>query len=497
MELSAARRRFTERPGLARPLLASLLSLACALAACSGDQGDLPPITTYDATGPVLVLPAPKKDASDGQKDAAPRDAGRDRAGDASLRDAGEVEGGGDGGVDTGMTVPYPAFDPTAPQVVDNGGLVLANANFVPVVFAGETLTAPIASFMSAIGSSQYWATIGMEYGVGPATSSPLIVDTYAPGAQTTDADIQTWLAQAIATDPRFLALGVSPDAGTQAPDPNAVPPPGTVYVLFYPDGTAISDASGSSCTAFGGYHYTLTLGNGATVVYAVIPRCTDFAGLSGIDDVTAVTSHELIESATDPETYTSPGYVGTDVDHFIWELVVGNGEVGDMCSFLPDAWIYPAEPALSSYLVQRIWSNENAAAGLDPCVPATNEVTYFNAVPEATLVSFVDQGMSYQTLGNQIAVGQAGTLTLDLFSHASTDGAWTVTLLDYGKAFGNPTVLEISPLGATTGVNGQKVQFQITPLSAGTATLFGMSPYFIYSTQGSVSSFAVGVITN
>jgi len=378
------------------------------------------------------------------------------------------------------------------------GGIV-AHASFVPVVFAGETLGPSIGAFMAAVGGSTYWATIGTEYGVGPATSTPLVVDSYAPASAITDSSIQAWLANAIATDPRFLAVGSSPDAGLQPADPNAVPPEGTVYVLFYPAGVTINDGAGVSCVAFGGYHYNFNLGNGATVIYAVVPRCPGFDELNGIDEVTAIASHELIEATTDPQSYTSPGWVGTDTDHFVWQLVLGNGEVGDMCSFLPEAFVYPTDADLSSYLVQRIWSNQAALAGQDPCVPATGETAYWNSIPETTEVPFVDQGTTYQTLGTQIPVGSTATVTLDLFSTASSGGPWTVYLLDYGAAYDNPTILDIQAVGAAEGQNGNKVQFTIKPLSAGPASLLGISPYFIYSENAAQteSGFWVGAVVN
>jgi hypothetical protein len=499
--------RFCMNPRRASLLLAALL--ACPAAACGSSSGDAPPLTYYDAS-PVLMLPPPGADAAK-PREAGAVDAGHDAAHDAMRDTALAVDAGHDArdatgqprdaGVDVVVTTDamYPAFNVEVPQVTDNGGGVVANAKFVPVVFSGETLGPSIAAFMSAVGGSTYWATIGAEYGVGPATSSPLVVDTYAPASAITDAEIQAWLANAIATDPRFLALSASPDAGIQPADPSAVPPADTVYVLFYPAGVSIDDGAGESCAAFGGYHFNFNLGNGASVVYAVVPRCPNFDMLNGIEEVTAVTSHELIEATTDPQPYTSPGFVGTDQDHFIWELVLGNGEVGDMCSFLPNAFIYPTDTGFDSYLVQRTWSNQAALLHEDPCVPAVGEPAYFGAVPETTEVSFVDQGMTYQTLGTQIPVGNTATVTLDLFSTGPTSGPWTVYLLDYGMAYNNPTVLDIQSIGTAEGVNGQKVQFSIKPLSAGTAALFGIAPYFVYGENAdqTQSSFWVGAVVN
>lgn len=443
----------------------------------------------------------------DGGHDARPSDAGRDAAADALPKaDArGAAHDGGDAGRTPDATVDattvvdaaYPAVPFAAPQVTNWGGAIAANPLFVPVVFPGETLAAAIATFTAAIGASDYWATVGVEYGVGPASSAPLVTESIAPPVALTDAEIQSFLAQAIATDPRFRPLTARSDAGLDAASPDAAPPSEVIYVLYYPSGTTISAPGlGESCTGFGGYHYSFTPPGASPITYVVVPRCASFNELSGIDFVTSVASHELIEAATDPDIF-SPAWVGTDVDHYLWGLVLGDGEVADMCSFLPAANLRPPEASMSAYLVQRVWSNKAAAAYRDPCVPATAGAAYFNTVPEATPVTFVDQGQSYKTLGTQVPVGHTATVTLDLVADAPTGGPWSVSLLDYGAAFNNPVVLDVQLAGATAGVNGQKLEVDITPQSAAPAAFYGLSPYLIYSTRGGVTNLWIGAVSN
>lgn len=488
----------------------SLAVTALALGACSSS-----PNAPSDAGGIPIVLPIPVRDASkpvDAGHDTGRLDAGREAAADVTLVTEAGGEAGDGGAADvSGMdapllesgvpdgSVPYPAFGVDVPQVRSNGGPVVANGLFIPIVFAADPYAASLATFMSEVGASAYWTAVTSEYGVGPAKSAPLVTLTAQAPAMLKDSDIQAWLAQAIATDPRFLALPLAADAGLQStPDPSAMPPAGAIYVIFYPTGTTITDTSGTSCEAFGAYHFNFALENGAQVVYAVVPRCAMFNGESGLDAVTSSTSHELIEASTDPEPYTSPGYVGVDEDHFLWELVLGNGEVGDMCSFVPDAQVRPTEPAFSGFLVQRTWSNKAAMALTDPCVPSiAGQAAYFNTVPVASQITFVDQGSTYPTLGTQIPVGQTATVTLDLFSSGPTGGPWKVYPLDYGEAFMNPKVLDLQIVGMSSGVNGQQVVLQITPLLPGTNALLGLSPYLLYSQQGNLSSFWVGTVSN
>ena len=500
------------RPACAPLTWASAIaSLACFGLACGGDDGSS---RLVDARAPVVDADA-KRATADAASDT--RTVARDATvvdsttdADASARTDGPADDKTDARVDAVVPVdavgdavpfvdaPYPAFAYEVPQVENRGGPVLTNALFVPVVFPGETLSQPIAVFMSAVGRSQYWASIGTEYGVGPATSVAPVSVTAAPGPNITDPGVQSFLAQAIASDPRFGALGPATDAGISASHPDAAPPANVVYVLFYPPGTTITATSlGTSCVDFAGYHGSFVLPNGNGVTYVVIPRCASLNGLSGIDEVTAIASHELIESATNPDQ-NDPAFVGTDIDHFAWAFVVGDGEVADMCSVLKDAYAHPAEADLSAFTVSRSWSNQAASAGSDPCVPhAPGEGAYFNAVPEATEVPFVADGQSYQTLGTRIAVGQTKTVEVDLASQGPTGGAWSVSLLDYGAAYGNPKVLDLTLTGATSGVNGDRLTLQITPLVSGRASQDGISPYFVYSTHGSVSTVWIGAVTN
>jgi hypothetical protein len=219
------------------------------------------------------------------------------------------------------------------------------------------------------------------------------------------------------------------------------------------------------------------------------------FNGLTGLDALTATLSHELIESATDPDPF-HPALLGTDLQHYAWELVLGDGEVGDMCSFVPTADFKPAEAALSAFTVQRTWSNNAATAGLDPCVPPVGEPVYFSTVPAVGELTFEAQGQPYMTLGTTIPLGQTAIVTLDLASTGPI-APWSVQLEDYGAAFDNPAGLDLQIVGASSGGNGTALQVQVKTLTVGSANLYGLLPYFIYSNQGNAWTFWVGVVGN
>jgi hypothetical protein len=463
------------------------LVVAAAMLGCGGGGGAAPGLDSG-----VIVLVDSGKDAprADGRS-AASHDARSDapRAGDAGAEDATTDAAITDGGSDAPAPddAPYPAFQLAVPKVIDYGGPRLTSGVFVPILFPNDPLATPIQSFMAAIGGSVYWSTVTSEYGVGPATSTAPIVEATAPADNITDPEIQMWLAQQIASDPRFA----TPDAG--AADGGITQ---YAYVLFYPEATTITSTGlGESCVGYGGYHYSFALPSGETAVYAVIPRCAMFNGLTGLDALTATLSHELIESATDPDPF-HPALLGTDLQHYAWELVLGDGEVGDMCSFVPTADFKPAEAALSAFTVQRTWSNNAATAGLDPCVPPVGEPVYFSTVPAVGELTFEAQGQPYMTLGTTIPLGQTAIVTLDLASTGPI-APWSVQLEDYGAAFDNPAGLDLQIVGASSGGNGTELQVQVKTLTVGSANLYGLLPYFIYSNQGNAWTFWVGVVGN
>ena len=407
--------------------------------------------------------------------------------------DAGEA-----GAADVVEAAAYPAFVPTdIPQVATRGGPVLSLPKVYPIYFAEDdpTFTAKITDFTSKVGATNYWNTIGSEYGVGSLMAEAPIQLTAAdnPPALYTDYQIETWLAAKLeAGDPAF-----------PTPDSN------TIFAFFFPTGVTISesdepppgdggteggaaDAGTStaplSCSSFGGYHSYITLSNNVNVAYAVIPRCSSFDGFTGIDAVTAAASHELVEGTTDP--YLS-AYSTTDSAHRYWATVVGGGgEIGDMCAQTLESFTH--FPDLPAYLVQRCWSNKAALTGGDPCVPIPTGDVYFNTIPVMPDVLQVmgrgaDGGTTtVPTKGVNIAVGASATIELDLFSNVPTGQDWNVT------AYDSNTLTQVSPqllqfsFDKSKGQNGDKIHMTIKVLAAGRRNT---EAFMIYSTLGNSAS--------
>jgi hypothetical protein len=219
-------------------------------------------------------------------------------------------------------------------QLTYRGGPLLSEAQ-VFVIFWGDAwqqdpqvgLVQQINSFFDYVLTSPLmdqlaeYSVPGMTISHGSRTGS--IELTTAPPSNVSDGDIQQLIQQEISSDP-------------------AVPQPSSssLYFVFLPPGVTVGLNGASSCVNFCGYHNSID----GQVFYAVMPHpdcsgCT--GGLSVVDALTSITSHELCEAITDP----IPGQGWYDDQ---------NGEIGDIC-----AW---QTKHLGDYVVQLEWSNSAAS---------------------------------------------------------------------------------------------------------------------------------------
>jgi hypothetical protein len=450
----------------------ALAPFALATTACGGSDsppaGNTTPIDAGVDAAPVVDAAPPIPDAAPPPVDAAP-----------------DVDNGS-------PSTAYPAPHPALPQVVSGGGAVLAHPKVVPIFYSDydATLLAGASDFVTQLAAFTSYTTAALsEYGVAGLTAgTPIMLATPAPIGTATapydDSMIQSWLAaQLTAAD---LPLG--------APDPNAI------YTFFFPASTIISMGGGQgqaslSCQDFGGYHDNIDIavpnGDGGVatqpIAYAVVPSCSDFGGLSGIDMVTGAGSHEIAEAATDPfPSEDLTGYSSVDDNHLVWELVLGGGEIGDMCAQNQDAFF---KPTGFDYTVQRIWSNASATANHDPCVPAAS-AAYFNSAPNLTDTLALPFGGA-TTQGVKVLAGDTATIDIDLFSDAATSGPWTVRAVEPQTMMGAAATLDLS-LDRTTGVNGEKLHLTIKTL---TANSYGLSAFLLESTLGTQTVFWPGLV--
>ena len=235
--------------------------------------------------------------------------------------------------------------------VTYNGGVLLAHVELQPVFIGSDWNTNPtlvaqrtqLNQFASMIVQSSYIDMIAQNYSTGTyqfkhGTASPGVVDAISINklAGITDLQIQAQIQQLIN------------QGRLQAPDANRL------YMVYVEPGVDILTDFGSSSTAFLGYHSAFA-GTTAThipidVHYGVIaypgpPNFTSSSQLfpSDLDQMTAVSSHELAEAMTDANVnYKTLGWYDFDI----------NGEVADIPL---DLGLLPPEftTQLNGFLVQ------------------------------------------------------------------------------------------------------------------------------------------------
>jgi hypothetical protein len=381
---------------------------------------------------------------------------------------------GGDASNDVDAAIPYPAPHSPMPQAISLGGSVIATPKLVAISFMNDTLQPDIDKFAADLVSSpNYWKGAVGEYGVG-AMSQSVYHANETPVASLSDADVRAWLTDKIQNDSTF-------------PKPDA----STIYTLFYPKGTDVTSGTGVTCQAFQGYHDAFPLDATTNVVYAIVPRCPPppVQGVTDADQMTAEASHEIVEAATDPLPSLKPAYITVDPNSHAWELLAG-GEIGDLCGAYPNVFYVPTG---FDHLMQRVWSNANAAAGHDPCQPDA-PTPYFNSAPVmGDTIRIQVGGVPVNTQGVKLQVGASTTIELDLYSDGPTSGPWTVSVLDITSAFfGGKPALAFT-LDQTTGQNGDKLNLTIKYLRP----ITGGAPFWIQNDLGTAQTFWLGAVNN
>jgi hypothetical protein len=260
---------------------------------------------------------------------------------------------GASGAADVFVPAPHQPF----PLLIAHGGPVIQKIELVPVYFGTDPLQAELESFNTWIVSSNYWKTLGADYGVLPGKRLPAVQFARAPTSPISDVQIANWLDAQIANG--------------SLPKPSAQ----TLFALFYPAGTTITTNGSTSCSEFAGLHPSASIANGVftgEVPFVVIPRCSFSAG-DELTIATNVASHEYIEAATDPLAKSNPAWLldgkeGQPLE--AWQMLNGL-EVGDLCE-------NQSYDVSEGFTVQDSWSNSAAQAGNNPCQPSDAQHPFF-----------------------------------------------------------------------------------------------------------------------
>jgi len=221
------------------------------------------------------------------------------------------------------------------PLMTLHGGAALRSPRLVTITWADYEFRDQVEAFGGFIVGSAWLKSVTAEYGVGAATHSVVRLQEPSP-AMLTDLDLQHETSKRIQS-------GELP-----APDGQ------TIYMFYISAVTNAVGQDGPACSSAGAYH---AAGPTRDSLYGVVYDCTGRP-----DDVTVSASHELVEAITDP--LTNGWYV--DYAHLPLSL-----ETADRCQ-------NEAPVDAGNFKVTRAWSNEAAANGENPCVPAPPGEVYY-----------------------------------------------------------------------------------------------------------------------
>jgi hypothetical protein len=298
-----------------------------------------------------------------------------------------------------------------------HGGALLRNVSVEPVYFGKDWNTAvysqqaaQLNGFLKTLTGSPYMDMLN-EYGVGRGSVvNDGIIDNGVSGGQTVDA---VGIQQMLTNDIRQGLL--------------AAPGPNRLYVVYPSPNVKITFNGGDSLNDFYGFHDAFVDPQGRTIYYAVIDHPVgngDLFNLNDFQTLTVITSHEVVESATDPAALTNldPGgwfgrFKGYDGDQEIADVALDQSHLG----------------TLSGYTIQGVWSQAqnkvvlpaDSGPGTDlpggaPASPMLAEVA--NAFTHSTeYFSNLIQADYKQYLGRSATTEEVSAWVAD-FQHGLTD---------------------------------------------------------------------------
>jgi hypothetical protein len=231
------------------------------------------------------------------------------------------------------------------PTVTFFGGNVLSHVQAQALYLGNEfssapanAETAPLDTFLRDVTSGPYLQALTRAgYGVGPGSAVAGAVDNTSLAVGSTISDA-------------FIRARLQADVNSgllHAPNAN------TLYVVYVEPDVAVNLGAGQGTTQQGilGYHTAFVGANGAPIRYAVVVSPGGAAhnsvlpeAATALDQMTAVTSHELAEAVTDPDVNSNVnnGRLGW-VDPRL-------GEIGDITENNPNAFV-----RLDGHLVQEV----------------------------------------------------------------------------------------------------------------------------------------------
>ena len=258
-------------------------------------------------------------------------------------------------------------------------------------------------------------------------------------------------------------------------------PTANTSYALFFRLGQSICDSSGACSLVSGGfcaYHGTMAVG-GVTFTYQVMPDLTGTNGCgSGSDaqNTTAVLSHELVETITDPDV----GFATVLGPPLGWYNNT-KGEIGDICNGLHGTFVGTDSVVYTS---QTQWSNVTSSCietrQVAPAFTSASSVSFAQGVASSFAVTA--SGLPFPTIGETGSLPAGVTYANGVLSGtpaSGSNGAYPVTFTAT-NGVGSPAVqnFTLTVPGFDVTTTSLPAATRGTPYSVQLTAAGGATPY-------------------
>jgi hypothetical protein len=394
---------------------------------------------------------------------------------------------------------------PAGAHLTYYGGHVISAVKVIQVLYGtgpyeaevSNTAAPSIASFYGGVTNSSYYDWLS-EYntnitanGGGPGTNQFIGRGTFGGQIQITPA--------AANNGPTIDDTQIQPELQAQIRAGHLpVPDANTLFAVYFPDGKVITQGGSSSGVQFCAYHGTVAAaGSLPEFYYSILPGFGS-PGFSGggcgvgteFQNVTSVSSHELVEATTDAEvglaTVLAPPlawYDGT------------NGEIGDICNGQQQAIVGGDG---RTYTVQQEWSNvqnncvvRGAVVNNDFSIsanPASLSVTAGGSGTSTIATAITSgsaQSVSLSASGlpagatvsfNPASVSSGGSSTLTIATTSSTpSGTSTLTVTGTGTANTHSTSISLTvtaPVVNDFSISANPASLSVTAGGSGNSTI-------------------------
>ncbi len=301
---------------------------------------------------------------------------------------------------------------PPGAHLTYNGGKVISNVHVIQVLYGSgtyesqvqNTASPSIASFYQGVTNSSYYDWLN-EYNTtnnpGGVTGTNQVI-----GRGSFVQQVQITPSSANNTNP-VDDTQIQPELQNQinaghlpAPDGN------TLYAVYFPAGKTITQGGSSSGVQFCAYHGTVAAGSTPEFYYSILPDFSTGGMTTGcgsgteFQNVTSVSSHELVEATTDAEVGIAVNNSGPPLAWYDQT----NGEIGDICNG-QQATVVGGDGV--TYTVQKEFSNTQ-----NNCVvsgPAQTSDFSMSISPGSISVAQGSSGAS--TVSTAVAAGSPGTV--------------------------------------------------------------------------------------